>query len=956
MKNIKLFSKILFFLGGLLLASQSFGQNLTDHFIPNQLVVEGKVVQKKGYWSKDKKMLYTVNWFKINRVFNGQINSDSIPVITLGGQTENELVVVDHTYFFNETSKYLMTLDPCLDCIDEFLVYQPSNIAPEFQPAYYRQKRQEYVNQAKQGSVENIDCKNDKSNFSELFLSFSNLNLISDPNSNSSLQQGYIDLKTKTSGDQKALYNLAANLKYDVGIFGDYAVTNQNISIEPANQNLVTSYNNVSNDIASDEAIFSMTKNLSPGGIILIDNFEQSTVRIHFTLTEDYLSLLPPNLSDILRVLDLSASFYCEGEIIPFDKITVVDTPIGIDTDSNVAGGVTYTFENVKRLESINKYQFDVYISSTEETYLTVADLKISYSNLAFLPFQVGDNHISVLSFESPNPTISSIYDEDIYTATTQDLQADLFHLVISSSPGVTLSELGAINNTPRFLVRVTLALDDCTEDPELGFLEEDMQEFNLHTTDFDYPNPVVYEPVEALDFENTPVCGCDGDGPIIGSFTSDPFEANFDGEYVAGDNQVLTISGWNFGVWKRGDPSDGGDGSSVLFTNGNDFSLPGSPNEEFIAAGTFDFRNDEGILFWDDNTIKVRVPSTDYASGTTNPAGTGKIKIRNGCNQTTESPEKLKVRYALRNHRAVNETAAKKLGLRNNDGEGYVFQYKGGPMSDGGVPSNVRTQFKDALDTWCSATNIRFSISEEETMALQTAGDGVNSISVENIGSDPNALASNTSGVAYFEIKCNASGLDIFDYNGGYILKELDFKITPNFASNGSSSDIQHAFEHELGHAHQLDHARNINGSNSGPLMHPDLNQASSISEVDEEGGNAIYESSQSIVAFDCEEDGIAVNVVGIREGNCGGEDPSLPCGGFTSYPNPASNSTALVVVTAPSDGKYKLVNAAGLELTNGDFNAGDNELNINQLPPGIYILTFYGPSRTSSTKIIKQ
>ena len=559
------------------------------------LVFEGKILSKKGYWSKDRSTIYTVNWFAPERIFDGVSKyQDSIPVITQGGVTDEGLLVVTHTSNFHKNYKYLMAIKPCDDCLSEFETYHPVGIVGEFQAEHYANERANWLKKTRSGSyTQGSPCPPEQTN---LYLSFSNVTITSIVGQQ---VQGYVDIKTKTDSEDKILYDISSELKYDTTVFGQFAVANQNLEITPTDPAFQQHYTTTSQDQNADKVFFSMSKNATSGlNAIIINTFFQPTIRASFQIDASNITSIPQQLSSILELQNLTASYYCGGQRVVFDNIHILENPIGVIVQGAIIG-ITYTIKNVEFV-SPDKYQFTVYVESDDLTQLRQSILRFDYSTFTFFPNQVAGGHAAIL--DEPG-TIATDYPD--YNQLIQDDGSGTFRVIIGDAnvpdPG---DEYAIISPGPIPLVRIEMTTQNCDANPMLAFQEFEMQEISFYYDEDNFPFFIMaYEPVIASDNQQVHPCGCEE--PVINSFTPD--------EIVAGDNQILTITGSNFGVYHRTDtPGHGGTGSSVLFKNGDGYESPGSTEPEFIAASDTDIRFG-GVLKWTDTEIKLRVPSTDY-------------------------------------------------------------------------------------------------------------------------------------------------------------------------------------------------------------------------------------------------------------------------------------------------------------------------------------------------------
>lgn len=118
------------------------------------LILEGEVSSKQGIWSSDTKTIYTINWFKPSRIYDGTTPfTDSIPILTSGGKTGDGLLVVSHALFFHENHNYIISLEPCKDCVDGMLAYLPIRSVGDFDARIFLQERKHAASNARTGGI-----------------------------------------------------------------------------------------------------------------------------------------------------------------------------------------------------------------------------------------------------------------------------------------------------------------------------------------------------------------------------------------------------------------------------------------------------------------------------------------------------------------------------------------------------------------------------------------------------------------------------------------------------------------------------------------------------------------------------------------------------------------------------------------------------------------------------------
>lgn len=920
----------------------SFGQSFPTVMPDDGLVLHGKVSTKYGVRSADQKTIYTVNWFVPDAIYHGKGTlPDSIPVLTMGGIADEGLLVVSHAIEIQKNYDYMIALQPCDDCVSDLVTWNITGLVGEFSSDSYVQAQKIWTQKARITDIPEIGCTQDAST---LFLSFGNIHLAASGDS----VLGYLDIKCRTNIPDKALNSLAAQLKYKTNVLGVNAISSQNVSILPSDPSMESVYTSTATDIAEDKASLSMINNGLTGTAILIEQTEKSFARIKFKTSLQGLLSIPQQLSDLFTLENVQASYICDREVFYFRNISIDESSIGVVLEG-LAPSITYTFDDVEFDSTTSKYQFTIFAASEFDTRLIQSDIYFSYSPTAFFPDQVITGNAQIVN--APG-TIVTDYPQ--YAPIFGDLTSNTLILLIGSTSPITPEPLAFLGPTPKPLVRIEMTVDDCTVNPDLHFNEVDMQEGSYYDDNL-MPFFLAYDPVIANDQEQVIPCGCN---PVVVTAFNPP-------QIVAGANEVLTITGTGFGVFERGsNPGSGGDKSSVLFYNG-DYVAGIGASPEYIAASK------EDIVNWTDTEIKVKVPSTNFLQGVNGPASTGKIIVRNRCNIIDSSANNLNIPHSLLNFRLADDGVAKRLGLRNDNGlngeqDGYEFSYDTSVFA-AGLAINIPNAFENALASWCAATNIRFKrkIGTAPFGTGLVANDGFNIVALG--GGAPGTQAAVITTQSYFTIDCG--GNDPNNELGGFIMTDIDMRVTGSFAATGTQARAVRVFEHELGHAHMLNHARCFNTPscddpmppaaplpNSGPLMDPQ--GRTGLKSADASGGNKVFPDSESIINFNnCfNSAGAVIFPTPIQTGGCNMiVSTKTPQNKIISQvtPNPAASSINIIVQEENLSFRFSDMN--GRTVISGKLTAGENHLNIESLPSGVYLLTLSSNRSVSSYKIVK-
>jgi len=918
-------------------------QSFPDKTPLDGVILDGQLSSTESLWSKDRNTVYTINWFKPHRVYSGDASSnDSIPVLTLGGATDEGLMVVIHSLNFHYGYNYMLSLKSCSDCLDNIPAYLPTRVAADFNRKDYLAAKKIWETKPNLSKKEK-DC--DPTDGS-LLMKFGNVYLNPGPE----FITGHIDLKLRTENSYNDLYSLISEIKYDTSVFGDYAVGSESLQVNPTDSVVLSDYALLSQDLQVNKADFSFQRNQQATQSIVISPDYQSVLRLNFTIPASSLENLPEKLKDLFELIDLSGEFMCDGRIYPFDRIRIEDSTIGVQIEG-MTSSISYSIAGMEYDDSNPTdltYTFTVMASSTNLTHLSEASLRFSHNTTAFAANHIDNGLLTIID------TPGTIYTEfiDDFAVSASQLDANSFRILIfDDNPDTPIGELPLLDETPAPLIRLRMRVNDCEQNPEFTFLESEMQGESYFYDPINDFTLLSYIDVMTSEQINTPACGCTGN-VNIDSFTPD--------EIVAGDGQVLTITGTNFGTYQRGDnPGDGvsGTGSSVLFRNGDRPEGTGS-EPLYIAAGENDFVIND-VISWSDTEIKVKVPSTDWEVGPNGVAATGEIKIRNRCNLEDESSNKLFIPYSLSNFRIQAEEKPFRLGLRKeqDDGRmGYVFEFNANVnIPSGANPNNlnIKEAFSDALSDWCDETQIEFKIEQDDSFTSPAFNDNKNVIAVGS-SSTENAEAFVIYSQQYFSIECIE---DNGDNEQGLIMTDIDMVIVDDFVYNNPSttqSRLRIDITHELGHAHLLNHALNTNAVFK-PLMHPTGN-TNGIKDEDTEGGNRIFQTSQDIVSHSCLQTGSPVNPQAAEQGNCGEivsisekEDTHL----LNIFPNPTSDVIEISHLHSPK--LFEIIDLKGHILWRGKTSIGNFQIDMREFPKGFYTLRIHDNQSTENFKIIK-
>ena len=271
-----------------------------------------------------------------------------------------------------------------------------------------------------------------------------------------------------------------------------------------------------------------------------------------------------------------------------------------------------FTYSTVSGL---NYVEFDVYVWGTQPTFLEGTLFRLNFDKHAFGDSSYVKNYLTAskgTSFNNINYKIyGPFYIEDSVVA-----------INFSTNDSLVRPNRIAVSTTPLQLVHLKFRVKNCQATAKMKFVDpvicDILTGFKLNSND-SISGPVQsYDNVFRTDYSPIPLC------PItkITGFSPSIIRA--------GTNEVLTITGTNFGATR-------GNGQ-ILFADAD------SIGSYFKRCDSIDY------VSWTNTEIKVKVPSL-VLSDTLNPtAGSGIFKIVTNQGFRDSTTTKLDVQYSLRN------------------------------------------------------------------------------------------------------------------------------------------------------------------------------------------------------------------------------------------------------------------------------------------------------------------
>lgn len=612
---------------------------------------------------------------------------------------------------------------------------------------------------------------------------------------------------------------------------------------------------------------------------------------------EDFALLANISFDDITVNSDIY--YWCQGQYHLFDQVDVSGPIKAVNSINPI--GITYTFENAQVSNNNTKLSVDLMATATASSLFSDAFIYIDYNELGF-----GSNVIANGKFTFEQQGLLS--NNAVYQTYLSDHDANTIQLVVVSFSETGLSTL---STTPISLGKMTFDILNCEAQKGISFDPITETSDHTHYTG-NLPIPYeLYSPVVADDQENGKICGCST--PVITDFYPKTIHA--------GNEEILTITGSNFGSYK---PLF----STVKFRDGdveNDYMFTTEPYFKW-----------DNITHWTDTEIKVKVPSQTIDQTFHNPAASGKFKVINHCLEESTSGSELTIPYSLINIQegSSHTLMPRKLVLQGDEPghNGMKFQFSS-DIPTTGVGAIVRSAFRSALEAWCAASNVNFTIGED----ISNKEIGADNFNIIKYSDDlpVDALASVVI-FGHFNIQeCATNAVSMID---------LDVKV--KYDANATFDKYKNIFLHELGHAHLLNHSRQpgtITNWNTQYLMYYTVfppNEYPAIRQADRDGALNVFTRS-------------ALCADGIGQGACG--TGSIANQGdvekLFAFPNPASDK--IYIETINPEDIVSLINPLGQIIFRGKV--PDNSLELHTLLPGIYLLTLENNGKIYIQKIMK-
>jgi hypothetical protein len=250
----------------------------------------------------------------------------------------------------------------------------------------------------------------------------------------------------------------------------------------------------------------------------------------------------------------------------------------------------------------------------------------------------------------------------------------------------------------------------------------------------------------------------------------------------------------------------------SILTINGTGFGATrGTGFVEFTTAlGTFAQPFAKDYISWNDNQIRVMVPSRLVGQAADNAAASGQVRVTPSAGAVATSAGSITVKYALFNVPiAAGDTAAVMNAGNFNTLGGYTLQFNN--QFNATFTTEGRETFLRALNKWLCATRFNWTISTTESATRSDLNDGINVITDDVLSPLPaNVLGR---GINYVSACGSGNATRAITIGQDIVFNNLPGGFAWNFGSDAptaSEIDFETTALHELGHLHQLAHTKN--------------------------------------------------------------------------------------------------------------------------------------------------
>ncbi|MFK7950932.1 MAG: T9SS type A sorting domain-containing protein, partial [Saprospiraceae bacterium] len=534
------------------------------------------------------------------------------------------------------------------------------------------------------------------------------------------------------------------------------------------------------------------------------------------------------------------------------------------------------------------------------------------------------------------------------YTITVTDLTPSQLKIEVKSSSN-NPNTLYLIDNTADQLIHLKIDLTNLAGNTGIGFDEINMQgvsEFFDITSNIVEPFDLVKADDELeIEFNNfaAPI--------LLDSITPTPYRKNND--FYRGGYDTLYLYGKHFG------------GDMLLVNGWVEFN---NAHEDTDFVKPFE----EDYVYWSDTLIIVKVPSVGQsipASGTTpdeNYAGKGEVKVRSL--GLYSLPKDIKIPFSFMNFKPSNSPSVPHILINRNGIGGYTLTYDSSfyslPNTNSLGNSTPIQLFEKALIQWRCTTGVNFIVNDSIPNLPWENPNNSNANKII-VGFDPAVSSLARTEILLREV-CDTNYLN--PSSARYYVEKFNILFSPTASwwfdedttvfLGTAYSDFLSAALHELGHAHLLNHTKNV-FFGSYETMYYKLWEGEAKREIDgysNMGGNFISDFSTKTSPSNCYNPMIKVSSVFCDIINKT-DNHQIQKLNISIYPNPTSDILNLDFSELPSDNiQLTFYNLVGRRVLSKEFPPNGNlQVDINDLARGTYFIEIRIRDNSTTQKIIK-
>lgn len=589
---------------------------------------------------------------------------------------------------------------------------------------------------------------------------------------------------------------------------------------------------------------------------------------------------------------------------------------------------IIVSFENyVFRNES--SIEFDIMVSTNQSgIYYDGALFRLPYNSGVFGENIAANGNLTITpgpDFNKPTtyPLTNTMFDVEtdkvainFGTQTTSNLNRTLLSFTPKVLLHVRIEATGIFSTFIEYMSEIEFADTDITS--SISFYTENASDGLTEIIQFDnanYTNTIA----DRILFI-----------PVITGFTPSVV--------VAGVDQEITISGYNFGPER-----DAGKMANVLFRNADKGGAEANGAPIFLTT-----LDDISYKSWSDNEIVVSVPTRIKSgpAGVTGVAGSGTFKVVNyGVFYEGLSSSALNVKYAIKNSSGVDNDIVK-LKLIADEFDGKITYSVTQEIVDN--PDMLRI-IEGAIEDW--------NCTSDAELALEKDGEGnpvvVPQNSSENmfqiqVPVNPEALASTFQASAVCEsgsAKKYYAAYTRIQINPNY-LSEFWYEIPESTIVPLGKRDLREIIQHELGHSLGLQHVTNLDNSvnESRELMFYTAQPSGSLRRsITTSPGDYTVEGANYFINLSANEiytGGCVLTNISTSQDCVAGLNSETIGTNLTVYPNPVS----LNEVNIESDFVGEIISVKAYSILGSShslhYNDANNKIDIGKLTNGIYVL----------------